>query len=129
MFQSAHRSFVLQSSDLIRASASAIKTKGQEAAITSQWQSETSKSATQNWSGSYARSSFYIAGGDKLYPHFPPILQGPNASLDTHINIHTYGLCQSTMHVKYVKYVIYDIFDIYDIWHLRCIYISKWVKR
>ena len=48
---------------------------------------------------------------------------GPNASFDTHIVIHTFGVWQRTIHVIYV------IFDIYDIWHLTCTYIAIWVSK
>ena len=37
----------------------------------------------------------------------------------------TYGVCQSTIHVKYVIYDIFDIYDIHDIWHMTCINMSK----
>merc|ERR1719483_600432 len=46
----------------------------------------------------------------------------PDAYFDTHIAIHTYYVCQSTIHVIYVMYVIYDIDDICNIWHLKYFY-------
>ena len=54
---------------------------------------------------------------------------GPNASFDTHIDIHTHGVCQSTIHVKYVIYDTFDIYDIHDIWHMTCINMSIWVSK
>ena len=45
-------------------------------------------------------------------------ITGPSASFYTYIDIHTYGVCQRTIHVINVIYVLYDISDIYDIWHL-----------
>ena len=54
---------------------------------------------------------------------------GPNASFDTNIDIYTYGVCQSTIHVINVIYDIYDISDIYIIWHFTCIHISIWVSK
>ena len=45
---------------------------------------------------------------------------GLNASFNTHIYIHTYDVCQSTIHV---------IYDIYDILHLTYMYMSIWVSK
>ena len=47
------------------------------------------------------------------------------ANLDTPIDIHKYGVCQSAIHVKYI---IYDIYDIHGMWHMTCIHMSLWVS-
>ena len=54
----------------------------------------------------------------------------PTASFDTYINIRTYGVCQSTIHVRNVIYVIYDIYDMYGAMTYNiCMYVNMGVKR
>ena len=51
------------------------------------------------------------------------------SSFDSHIDIHTHGVRQSTIHVKYVIYDIFDMYDIHDIWHMTLTNMSIWVSK